>query len=735
MSLVNELRRRKVPRAVGFYLAAGFGAVEILAFLAESLRPEWADSVRYGLAAAYLLGLPIAVYLSWAYDWERGGLRPTPPEAAVGKRALAGFGVTLAILAAVLAGLILWPRQPAHRPQHGARDTPANSIAVLPFSNMSADRENAEFLAAGLHDDLLTLLSKIGGLRVISRTSVARYRQTDKDLRQIGTELGVSKIMEGGVQRAGNRVRINVQLIDAATDEHLWAERYDREITAENLFGIQNEIAVAIAAAMETELSARDRTTLGSVPTDNLEAYQAYLIGKQRMITRSSDSLGAALEYFDKAILLDPDFAPAYVGLADTYMLLGDYGNLAREEMTAKATAAAEKALSIDGQLASAYTSLGAIRSKNRDFTGAEAAFKQAIEIDRNQATAFHWYADVLLNNRRQPEAALPRLLRALRLDPLSPAINATLGQIYEALGRFDDARFQYERTIEIEPAYSSSYYLIGSLEHFANGSIDEAVRWYREAAARDPGNLVAQSWLGIAYLDLGDVDRARFWVDRVMFLGPTNYWPNVAMTFLQVKADDERAALAGARRLAEIAPADNLPLAVLVAYGEYREALRRFADLYPGLTCANEPEVRRANLFPALNLSLARQQNDDRACADRLLEKTLAVMAGMPRRGSWGYGIADVEARARLGQTELALTALRNAVDEGWRAFWWAQGERSPHLTALRDDPRFQAIMDEIRADMSAQLERVREMERIGRLAPIPSIPGIPPDQSGTDH
>ncbi|MGW8367056.1 MAG: tetratricopeptide repeat protein [Gammaproteobacteria bacterium] len=735
MSLANELRRRKVPRAVGFYLAAGFGAVEILAFLAESLRPEWADSARYGLAAAYLLGLPIAVYLSWAYDWEGGELRPTPPETAVGKRALAGFGATLAILAAVLAGLILWPRQPAHRPQDDTRDAPANSIAVLPFSNMSADQENAEFLAAGLHDDLLTLLSKIGGLRVISRTSVARYRETDKGLRQIGAELGVSKIMEGGVQRAGNRVRINVQLIDAATDEHLWADRYDREITAENLFGIQNEIAVAIASAMETELSARDRTTLGNVPTDNLEAYQAYLIGKQRMITRSSDSLGAALEYFDKAIMLDPDFAPAYVGLADTYMLLGDYGNLARAEMTAKATAAAEKALSLDGQLASAYTSLGAIRSKNRDFTGAEAAFQKAIEIDRNQATAFHWYADVLLNNRRQPEAALPKLLRALELDPLSPAINATLGQIYEALGRFDDARFQYEKTIEIEPAYSSSYFLIGSMEHFAHGRVDEAVRWYREAAARDPGNLVAQSWLGIAYLDLGDVDQARFWIDRVMFLGPTHYWPSVAMTFLRVKTDDERAALAAARRLAEIAPADNLPLAVLVAYGEYREALRWSADQYPELTCSQNPEVHRANLFPALNLSLAWQQDDDQACAGRLLEKALAVMAGMPRLGSWGYGIADVEARARLGQTELALTALRNAVDGGWRAFWWAQGERSPHLVALREDPRFEAMMDEIRADMGAQRDRVREMERIGQLAPIPSNPGISPDQSGTDH
>lgn len=721
MSLASELRRRKVPRAVGFYLAAGFGAVEVLTYLTESLRPEWAGSARYVLATVYLLGLPLAVYLSWAYDWQGGKLWPTLPAQEVGKTALAGFGTGLALLAAILAALILWPRQPTQRPQDPVRDAPANSLAVLPFSNMSAARENAEFLAAGLHDDLLTLLSRIGDLKVISRTSVTRYRNSDKTLRQIGAELGVSRILEGGVQRAGDRVRINVQLIDAASDEHLWAQRYDREITAENLFGIQNEIAVAIAEALEAELSARDRAALEHVPTDNLEAYQAYLLGKQRMIARSSASLGRAVRYFEESIMLDPDFAPAYVGLADTYMLLGDYGSLSRPEMTVNATAAVEKALALDDHLAAAYTSLGAIRSKNGDIVGAEAAFQQAIEIDHNHATAFHWHADLLLNNRRQPEAALPKLRRAIELDPLSPAINVTLGQVYEALGRFDDARSQYSKTIEIAPAYSSSYYLIAGLERFANGRLDEAVRWYREAVARDPGNLVTLSCLGLVYLELGDVERAGFWIDRAMALGPLHFWPNVAMTFLQLRKDARLAALAAARRLAEISPADNLSLVVLLAYDERREAIDRFADQYPELACSREPEVNRANLFPAMNLSLAWSGENDPACANRLLERALEVMAGMPRLGSWGYGIADVEARARMGQTELALATLRNAIDAGWRAFWWAQGERSPHLVALREDLRFAAMMDEIRADMAAQLDRVREMERSGQLAPIP--------------
>ena len=246
-------------------------------------------------------------------------------------------------------------------------------------------------------------------------------------------------------------------------------------------------------------------------------------------------------------------------------------------------------------------------------------------------------------------------------------------------------------------------------------------MRWYREAIARDPGYLVAQCSLALAYLELGDQDRAGFWVDRAISLGPSHQWPNVAMTLLNAYTDDRAKGLAAARRLAAISPADNSPLYVLLAYGETKEAIQRFETQFPELACSREPTVNRANLIPALNLSLAWAQSGEQDCADRILEKVLQVTAGMPRLGSWGFGIADVEVYARRGETERALTVLRQAIDSGWRAFWWAQGERSPHLTTLRADPRFAAMMEEIRADMKTQLDRVREMDRSGQLAPIP--------------
>ncbi len=190
------------------------------------------------------------------------------------------------------------------------------SIAVLPFDNRSALEED-EFFVDGIHDDLLSTIAKIGSLKVISRTSVMEYRDTNKKIPVIAKELGVANILEGGIQRSGNQVRINVQLIDAVTDEHLWAEIFDRELTAENLFAIQSEISQNIANALKTVLSLEEKTRINTRPTDNLQAYDSYLRGRQLMATREAAKLEQAVEEFNKAVELDPQFALAWVGVAD----------------------------------------------------------------------------------------------------------------------------------------------------------------------------------------------------------------------------------------------------------------------------------------------------------------------------------------------------------------------------------------------------------------------------------
>lgn len=721
MSLIAELRRRKVPRAVGLYLAVGFGAVEVLTYLVENLQPGWAGIGRYVLAATYLIGLPVAVYLAWAYDYSNGRLRPVPPRQEVSRASLAGFVAGLAVLEVSLAVLILRPGDASDGRAGPPAEETSRVIAVLPFADLSASDENAEFLALGLHDELLTVLSRIRDLKVISRTSTARYRDSKKSLSQIGEELGASTILEGSVQRAGSRIRVNVQLIDASSDQHVWAERYDRDISPATLFEIQGDIAVSIARAMQYALSEQDQTNLARVPTDNLEAYQAYLLGKHRMITRTSAGIGAAADNFREAIRLDPDFAPAYVGLADTFILSSEYGDVSPAEMTAKATPLLEKALALDERLASAYTSIGVIRSRNADFAGAEAAFQHAIQIDPNNSTAYHWYGDVLLLNKSQPEAALPLLQRALELDPLSPSIIATLGQVLEALGQFDDALEKYRKVIEIEPTSPTGYVLVGHFERFVNGRLDEAVRWYHESIARDPGNAAVRAALGLCYLDLGDAGKAATWIHGALGEGPDQYWPVAATMRLGLWEHRDSEVRDMADRLSGLLPRNNDTLLGRVHLGDYREVIGLYADQYPDLSCSGEARVSRENLFQAINLSLARQETGESECATWLLQGALDVLSRMPRLGTFGYGIADVEVQARLGRHEAALSTLRHAIDSGWRAGWWLQGERSPHLSAIRGNPEFEAMLDEIRTDMAAQRARVREMDREGRLATVP--------------
>jgi len=221
--------------------------------------------------------------------------------------------------------------------------TAPHSIAVLPLANRSASEEDV-FFVDGLHDVLLTQISKIGSIKTISRTSVMQYRDTNKTIPQIADELGVATIMEGGVQRAGDTIRINVELIDATTDEHLWAEIYDRQLTAASIFAIQSEIATAVAEALRATLSLDERQRLATIPTENLPALEAYFLGKQAIATRVTAKLAQAVDHFQRAIELDPNFALAYVGLADTYRLQANYAGFPRDEMNVKGQTAVDRA-------------------------------------------------------------------------------------------------------------------------------------------------------------------------------------------------------------------------------------------------------------------------------------------------------------------------------------------------------------------------------------------------------
>ena len=322
--------------------------------------------------------------------------------------------------------------QSARQEGHTAARTEShddNSIAVLPFDNRSS-REEDQFFTDGMHDDLLAAIAKIGSMKVISRTSVMEYRDTIKKIPQIAQELGVANILEGGIQRSGNQVRINVQLIDAATDEHLWAEIYDRELTAANLFAVQSEITKKIADALQAELSTDEQLRIDARPTDNLQAYELYLRGRYLWQRRGDQNIRHAITLFEQATELDPQFARAWSCLAATRFTLPVYSDAPRSELYPLAVSAAHRALAQDDSLAEAYAVLGGLADEDRKWAEAETLFLLAIANEPMDSTAHLWYGEHLLQLVRLDDG-LEEALIAYQLDPLHPGTNALLGWIY----------------------------------------------------------------------------------------------------------------------------------------------------------------------------------------------------------------------------------------------------------------------------------------------------------------
>jgi serine/threonine-protein kinase len=415
------------------------------------------------------------------------------------------------------------------------RPGPAHkSVAVLPLRNLSRDEETDVF-ADGITEDIITHLSRIKDLKVISRTSVMRYKDSDRPLGRIGEELGVASLLEGSVRRSGDRLRIVSQLIDARSEECRWSQTFDRDLT--DIFAVQSEVAQQIADSLEATISDAELSMIQRRPTDNVEAHKLYLRGRYLWNRRTKDGLARAAEAFSKAIELDPDYAPAHAGLADTRLLLGAYGYMPELEAVAAAKASIEEALARDERLAEAHASLGQVYRTEMNWAAEEREYRRAIELNPNYATAHQWYATLLAALGRDEEAAR-EIGIAQDLDPLSTAIGVTAGSLLCVRRDYEGAIRQLHRTLELDPDYFSPYaWLLNA--HGAAGQKDEALEAYEkvvelrgdlrhyglfralvhaflgeteealsilQAVETEGGDPI---WVGIIYAQLGDADRA----------------------------------------------------------------------------------------------------------------------------------------------------------------------------------------------------------------------------------
>ena len=488
MSFFTELKRRNVFRVGIAYVVGGWLLLQLTDVLSQLLDlPEVVGRVIVLLVA---IGLPVALFFAWAFEMTPEGVkrekdvdRSESITPQTGKK----LNNTILLMMALAIAYLLYdkfsaPAQPGsdHLSQQSveqATDTSEKSaltpveaiaqakaeenksIAVLPFTNRSPDANDAYF-TDGVHDDLLTQLAKIDAFSVISRTSVLEYRDTEKNLKQIGQELGVANIMEGAVQRSGNRVRINVQLIDAVSDEHLWAEVYDRELTTENLFDIQSEIAQSIAGALQATLTDSEIANVSDIPTENVAAYELYLQGKRFAQGETEIGYDTAIDLYMEAIKLDPGFKLAWVGLA--YVYVSDYWTYSDDPKDRdKARDAIDRAKAIDPDFPELYMAEGAYYYWGLlDYETALLNLDKAITLMPNNAEAHMWKGWA---SRRAGlwDQAIDSMQTSVKLNPRIVYNLVETGQTLSCLRRYEEGLKLIEAAYELEPDnYWAKFYL-----------------------------------------------------------------------------------------------------------------------------------------------------------------------------------------------------------------------------------------------------------------------------------
>jgi len=490
-----ELKRRNVYKVAVAYAIVGWLLVQVATQVFPFLEiPNWIVRLVIALVT---IGFPIALVIAWAFEATPEGIKRTevadamPVSAATGRKKHAWIYVVV-IAAAISVTLFFLGRYTAGSGtprQSEAATVSAKSIAVLPFDNLSRDPDNAYF-AEGVQDEILTRLAKIADLKVISRTSTQRFKSAPPDLPAIAKQLGVMHILEGSVQKANDQVRVNVQLINALSDAHLWADTYDRKLV--DIFSVESEIAKTIADTLQAKLTGSEKQMMAAAPTTDTTAYELYHKGRSLWEKRSGDNIPKAIAYYEQAIARDPNYALAYAGLAKAYILLPFYTGADRLDSGSKAKDAALKALSLDSNLAEAHAALGKILFfREIDLAGAMREYKRAIELNPNDATAHHWFGNDTLAALGRFEEAIAEGKRAIELDPLSTVINVDLGETFYYAHRYDEADRQMRKSLEIDPTSFYAHYNLGIVLQL-KGDLSGAIAEYEKAKQLGDNPLVS---------------------------------------------------------------------------------------------------------------------------------------------------------------------------------------------------------------------------------------------------
>src|SRR5438477_956383 len=542
-----ELKRRNVYKVAVAYAIVGWLLVQVATQVFPFLEiPNWVVRLVIALVA---IGFPIALVIAWAFEITPQGIERTEVadtmQVAAGQKKHAWiyvvvFGAAISVVLFFLGRYTAQSRE-GGRPPTAAGSLPQKSIAVLPFDNLSEEKGNAYF-AEGIQDEILTRLAKVADLKVISRTSTQHFKSAPDNLPQIAKQLGVMHILEGSVQKANDQVRVNVQLINALTDAHLWADTYDRKLI--DIFAVESEIAKTIADTLQAKLTGSEKISIAKTPTVNPEAYELYLKGRFFWNKRTAADLRKAIEYFNQAISKDPGYALAYAGLADSYVILSVFGAASPQDSVPQARVAAKRALELDDTLAEAHASSGRIAGPyDFEFDRSIAEFERAIQLNPNYAMAHHWLSWGPLTALARFDRAIAEGKRAVELDPLSLINNADLGgNVYLNARRYDEAITQLRKTIEIDPRFYIAHYYLGQAFQL-KGQLTEAIAEYQKAVELndDPEAL---AYLGQAYARTGHRDEAQKILARLTEEAKSRYVSGYSMALMFIGLGDKERAI-----------------------------------------------------------------------------------------------------------------------------------------------------------------------------------------------
>ena len=718
MSFFNELKRRNVFRVGIAYVVVAWLIIQVVDVVINNIgTPEWVFQTILLLLG---IGFPLIVIFAWAFEMTPEGLkrerevdRSESITMQTGRKldftiigilvlALGYFAVDKFVLAPGRDNATLEVSTQVSGAESTSADISDISIAVLPLANRSA-REEDQYFTDGIHDDLLTQLAKIASLKVISRTSVMRYRDTELSIPEIAEQLRVTSILEGGIQRSGDQIRINVQLIDTKTDEHLWAETYDRQMTAENLFAIQSEITRKITDSLKATLTTEEAVRIDERPTDSLEAFQEYMKGQQFLALRTVTGIETGKQHFEKAIELDPGFAEAKTGLANAYHLLFEYAGWPEDESLDVAMDLLNEALELSPELGEAFMVRGELYRHRDDLDASEADFERAMELIPGNATVAHWFS-FLRSAQNREEESYALIKRAHELDPMSRVIHVAYAIEPFYNGKDEEALAELEQVKLLHPGYPAVY-SYESWIYWSHGDPVEGLRANLKIVELDPTNTRAgfhcynyltlnaeESALDCLAKDKSPRQMGRIYVRVILHLINGNR--DRALAVLESIQDIE--GNPGQKASAALA-AGNIEMARPYYEKEFSDW---FADSSPVTLTSNEIE-------DAIDVALVLQRSGEGERAQVLLKAALETMESLERNhGSSAYGCLDVNAHALLGEQEQALSAMEECAEieylSGWQSFKYL-----PHFDSIRNDPRFSAALSRLSAAADAARKR----------------------------